>query len=624
MRFKSGILILLILAVVACRKKGLSSAKGDIDSPDTILVEEFLQGYKNNCSFSPGEEQSTPTRVIQSMNSIVKITKNGSSATGFLVAAGNLGNGDTPNSSRYILTNQHVVAPIPNEYCAEGKKKVGEGPEEDWIYRDPTTKCERGSPRPERNEVKLVETAIDTVDRDGRPIQQKILVAPEDADGAGTPVTLHTPKKMFYQGDIAFQKGTCSADFPIIVDFGFYESGQNGSTNRPEGLASSDQKMRCAKILIANQEYDFAVLELEKPPVSTPSFVYRPLQLDTNDPSLDEKVFLVGHPNGSTKRVTLTNHNTGTGFDLNRDFFDISWACKVKLSGHKFPDGSPLKKVAEIGEDPALRKRYPHTLLHDCDTMYGNSGSPVMRRSMSCLQGEHDLKVVGLHWSGWQVSKGQYFDPAAGAAKDNGQYVDGNTSQNTSTEVEEDDIFRAMPYSKANSMIRISEIKNYLQTSNKFASDVNDESLKPLFGADAPVLEQSVSNLCSTGVNYIDDLAAGLGSAIIKQCKKIKTFRCKNGDDLCGCKTEDIRWTREPDDCELADKACSTNPQDLRCVRFKETCQARKKREPNLWEKAKDLIDAHHVCYVGQKKLGDLKSIFHIGIDSPDGSAPQQ
>ncbi|MGE0172739.1 MAG: serine protease [Oligoflexales bacterium] len=608
MRKKTWGLLFLILVSNACKQRG-SATKGIIDAPDSILVEQFLNGYDTNCPTTSDEQKRIRDKVISSMNAVVKVEKlDNSSATGFLVAP-SATDDDPSTRALYVITNQHVLAPITNEYCMLAGQKLSDGPEPDWIYQNAKTKCTMGSPRTEVNDLRLRTKVIDVEGAAGTTQKQTILVTQEDADTTGAAIRVRTRKKMFYEGDIAFQKGACTSTYPIYLNFGYYES---SGDNRPAGLAQHE-RIKCAKVLIANQEHDFAVLQLEKAPANTQMTTYQPLELDIDTPKEDEDVFLVGHPEGLTKRMALTNHKANdAGFNLVEQFFDMSYACHVKPA--KYPDNPILQRLIEVGEDPALRMRYPHTLLHNCDTMYGSSGSPVFRRSQKCLDGKHDLEVVGLHWNGWQVSKGQFFDKD-GETKDNGQYTDGKSAQDPNREVEEDDIFRNMPYSKANSMIRISEIRDYLKKDKKFDSEITEESLTPVMGEDAKLLAKDVANICQEGVSYIDDLAKKLTTTIMAQCSNLKTFYCKDSNkNLCSCAPDNIRWKKAADNCELVINKCS-NPKDLLCSRLKQSCVTENQREATMWENAKTLIDNHHVCYTGQQKLAKLKEIFHIDIE---------
>ena len=121
-----------------------------------------------------------------------------------------------------------------------------------------------------------------------------------------------------------------------LVDFDFDAQGARPKTSR------------LRELLQTNFALDYALVRLKKPVDRAP------LRLDAAHPPDREQLLIIQHPNGEPKQISL------------RD-------CKV--------DGTLVHGRREPGTDFA----------HQCDTMSGSSGSPVLRFGTKTVVGLHHL-----------------------------------------------------------------------------------------------------------------------------------------------------------------------------------------------------------------------------------------
>jgi V8-like Glu-specific endopeptidase len=590
---------------------------------DSIFVERFVSLFEEVCN--AGEKLSGPDLENFALyNAVAKV----GSATGFLVGP------PGATSSRYILTNQHVTAELADYGCRNSNGEPSGGPEsEDIYFGSPTQKCS-GVKAYEKNIIKTVLGQRWIQNRNGVNISVPWLM-PFSPELPGENKTLFTMKKTFHQGDMAFRKGLCPGG--LTVDFGHYERGGSptGSPQQiPDVFSQTPEPTYCAKILISNQEYDFAILELDEEPKYRNGKYIRPFELSTQVPRIGSHGIVVGHPGASFKKIAITNHQSGDDWNGTTDVLNMKYACKISLSRHEYDGDEKLRDYAIRAEDPALRLRYPHTLLHDCDTMGGSSGSPVLVREDQCMRGPNDMKVMGLHWNGWTVSKGQYYKSLAdgGVIRDITECPPEDRSCKYKIEYGHD-VFQTMPFQENNSMILISEIKDHLSDKDRFATKDISLKLKKFFGKDGAILANHVNDICHEGSSYMDDLGNKIGEVIASKnvCKFIKTFSCAKDaskltssdfkdftsidktPNVCGCEPKNIIWDRGPVDCELAGgDYCQKNPHDLKCDRLRANCESRMRNIPDLREKARDLINEFHMCYTGKTELDNIKEIFQI------------
>lgn len=148
--------------------------------------------------------------------------------------------------------------------------------------------------------------------------------------------------------------------------------------NHYSGAAAAEKSagaFRCKKIHLANQAHDVAIVEIEG------SINVEPLKIG-NAAVAGMNVLVIGHPGMQPK--TLSGHNGVSSCSLR----DVT-----------FPDG----KTARDAHIPRQRPKYEHSIEHDCDTLGGSSGSPIIDKVSGA--------VVALHWDGWMSSAWPHADP---------------------------------------------------------------------------------------------------------------------------------------------------------------------------------------------------------------------
>ncbi len=141
---------------------------------------------------------------------------------------------------------------------------------------------------------------------------------------------------------------------------------------KDELLEVEASKYRCKRIVLANQNYDLAIIELDRPRPAE----YKPLKLATSFKS-GQEVFLVGHPNGKPKQISYVFH----------DFKDGRSKCRTDVL--KYPKG----KTYRDDRFEEFHRRKSNSFQHNCDTAGGSSGSPVIDATT--------FEIVGLHWDGY-------------------------------------------------------------------------------------------------------------------------------------------------------------------------------------------------------------------------------
>ena len=124
------------------------------------------------------------------------------------------------------------------------------------------------------------------------------------------------------------------------------------------GRLNLGEQYRCVELLSVNKDLDFALIRLE----GMPGAIWGRLELTRRLIVQDEQTFIIGHPAGEPMQVSRKG-------------------CSVTT-----PVAEGLGVDTDFG--------------HKCDTLGGNSGSPVLG---------HDYKVIGLHHLGFS-GEGRWSD----------------------------------------------------------------------------------------------------------------------------------------------------------------------------------------------------------------------
>ena len=153
-----------------------------------------------------------------------------------------------------------------------------------------------------------------------------------------------------------------SASAAVNTDYEFMAEGLTCGTSCAGQLSCPGVAVEGGTLVQTDATLDYSLILLSVNP--TPTYGY--LTLRTTDPSIDERIYVVGHPGGQGKKLAVasTAASDQSGFC---EIFSLGTAPCV--SGSAFPD---------IG--------------YYCDTDGGSSGSPVLAYS--------DHKVVSLHHCG--------------------------------------------------------------------------------------------------------------------------------------------------------------------------------------------------------------------------------
>ena len=159
-------------------------------------------------------------------------------------------------------------------------------------------------------------------------------------------------------------------------DNGYCSSMTISVSHYVDGQADSSSTYRCKKIHLATQSHDVAIVEIEV------EANVEPLKIGSAA-TAGMEILVVGHPNGNAKTIVESEAN-----------------AFCKLRDISFPDG----KNARNAPEPRYGPKYEHSIEHNCDTLGGSSGSPVIDRQSGT--------VVGLHWDGWRSSAWPHADPA--------------------------------------------------------------------------------------------------------------------------------------------------------------------------------------------------------------------
>lgn len=205
--------------------------------------------------------------------------------------------------------------------------------------------------------------------------------------------------------------------------------------NRRSELADDEyarpphDRFKCAKVVLAHQPYDLAIVKLDHPAPPT----LRPMRLARAFRPSGQAVYLVGHPAGEPKKVSYRNTTDG-----------VERACVARAARY-----APGTSGAD-DPHPEHAAKDPHSFVHTCDSRGGSSGSPLLSAD--------SLEVVGLHWNGWTNCKWMHFDP-------HGKIDDTNQRQGDrgSRELEAGNkLADEIPYRPGNTAVDIGEIRDFI------------------------------------------------------------------------------------------------------------------------------------------------------------------
>ena len=168
------------------------------------------------------------------------------------------------------------------------------------------------------------------------------------------------------------------------------------SWDRPQAFKSETDlsSYGCKELILAHPGLDFALVLLDRP-VPAP---VTPLKLARAFVPASQPLLVIGHPAGWSKQASSVHISFGHN--------DLCRASPLTFP----PDGrGPMDDL-----HPKHRIKNMHSFEHDCSTLGGSSGSPVLDAQT--------LEVVGLHWGGWDNQDAPctwgHYDPSPDANYD--------------------------------------------------------------------------------------------------------------------------------------------------------------------------------------------------------------
>ncbi len=190
------------------------------------------------------------------------------------------------------------------------------------------------------------------------------------------------------------------------------------------------QIFHCNRIVVANMAHDLAIIELKE---EVPAELV-PLRLAKTFTPSQQDIILIGQPGGLDKKISYRNKVDGA-----------YTSCRARSA--VFPNGS------DGSDDPHAyeRRKNPNSFVHDCDTIGGNSGSPVFDAAT--------LEVVGLHWTGYAICKWPFF--VQGGKLDNTNAKSGHGNHTVEGKAANEAADR-VPYEQGNAAIDITRIREFL------------------------------------------------------------------------------------------------------------------------------------------------------------------
>lgn len=187
----------------------------------------------------------------------------------------------------------------------------------------------------------------------------------------------------------------------------------------------SDTIYRCKRMVLAAFAYDLAIIELDREVPAS----HKPLRIASSFTPSGQQAFIIGHPGGTPKKISYRNR-TGSTYA----------PCVAYPS--RYPE------AADGSDDPHPHhvRKNANQFNHTCDTIGGNSGSPVLDANT--------LEVIGLHWSGWKFCKWPHYFPGGPVAR-----TDPPPFNSTPAQTERSD---ALPYKEANVAIDMRKIAAFV------------------------------------------------------------------------------------------------------------------------------------------------------------------
>jgi hypothetical protein len=190
----------------------------------------------------------------------------------------------------------------------------------------------------------------------------------------------------------------------------------------------------CARVVFANMAHEFAIIEIAEPLPA--EFV--PLRVAKSFKVNHQELMVVGQPGGGVKKISYRNRVDGQS---GQRFVP----CRARAA--RFMNGGD-------GSDdphPYERPKNTNSFAHDCDTIGGNSGSPVLDAGT--------LDVVGLHWSGWLLCKWPHYDPDGSI--DNTNQIRGHGNEDP-VGMRANQMADSVPYRQGNTAIDIARLRDLI------------------------------------------------------------------------------------------------------------------------------------------------------------------